>query len=466
MGNNALDNSPLLRAIDTLHSAGSTWAKDPAGRASMTLACHDADYLPRVKDAGQTKTIKGTSVQVMHNGLYVKQDGYQGEWQAKIIRGLKGVHEPQEEKVFYEVLKRVKPGGVMMELGAWWCYYSMWFLKAVKESKVICCEPDPENLELGKFNMGLNNFTVGEEAVFYEAAAGAKDKEKISFTTESGTPIRTVIRTVDSIVREQSVSSLQVLHIDIQGAELKALHGALKSIQAGAVRFVFISTHHYSISGDPAIHNKCLEFIKDNGGTIVAQHTVLESCSGDGLIVASFKREDKDFQVEISAQHVNDSLFRSSEEDVDILWREHDKLIGRVLKLTDKERESEVQLNNLGQELKAKDQNIAQLQTALNEITPLRRHVKHQIKHRLIKIDKKILSKLERQNSFEAAPVANRYPSSPTRHLTLAKDSDLANFGTYNAAPRQHPALPLYQATRKAAKTSISMLRKKPKKAN
>jgi FkbM family methyltransferase len=371
------DTPLLLNARDTLQSIGATWAKDAAGRSAMTLACHDADYLPRVKGAGTTKTVKGVPVQIMHNGLYVERNGYQGQWMTDIIKGLKGVHEPQEEKVFYEVLKRVKSGGTMIELGSWWCYYSMWFLKSTKgPRKAICCEPDPKNIKLGKSNMELNDFKIGEDAIFYDAATGSKDKQKISFKNEYDTQVNAINRTVDSIVKEQTIKDLEILHIDIQGSELHALQGALQSIKAGIVRFVFISTHHYTISGDPNIHNKCLKFIKDHGGTIVAQHTIFESCSGDGLIVASFHTTDKDFRVQISAQHGGDSLFRTSEEDVDILWKEHNKLVKYAQELAVRDEKLKKQLANLRQELNTREQYILRLKDKLGWIASLHRRLR------------------------------------------------------------------------------------------
>ncbi|HEX7633281.1 MAG TPA: FkbM family methyltransferase [Candidatus Saccharimonadales bacterium] len=375
-----LRNNSVPSALDILQSTGSVWNKDNQGRVEMALACHDANDLPRVKDAGELKVVDGVPVQITHSGLLVKQNGYQGDWMTDIIKGLKGVHEPQEEKVFSEVLKRVKSGGAMIELGSWWSYYSMWFLQAVKSPrKVICCEPDPENLTLGEFNMQLNNFTVGKDAIFYNAAGGSEDKKKISFATEDGTQIKTVIRTVDGIVKEQKIRQLEILHIDIQGAELQALEGALQSIRKGIVRFVFISTHHYVISNDPNIHNKCLKFIEDNNGTIIAQHTVLESSTGDGLIVASFKPVDKDFRVAVSRQPANDSLFRSAEEDVDILWQEYDRLASRTQEFATK--------------LEAQQEHIDQLENVLNQITPLPRHVKKAIRHKLKRVTRKTAHK-------------------------------------------------------------------------
>jgi FkbM family methyltransferase len=299
-------------------------------RAAMTLSCRDADYIPRVKNAGSITKIKGVDVQVMHNGIYVKHEGYQGNWQAEVIKGLKGTHEPQEEKVFYEVLKRVEPGSTMLELGSWWSYYSLWFLKAIKNSKAICCEPDPDNIELGRLNMKLNGFSSPKDIIFYPTAAGSVDSRYIEFKTENKKQVKVKIRTVDSILKEQSLKKLEILHLDIQGVELDALKGAKNAIKNGKIRFLFVSTHHYSISGDPLMHEKCLDFIIKNGGNIIAKHTVAESCSGDGLIVASFDVRDKDYKVDISLQPSDESLFRQPEKDLGILWREYDKLFEKI----------------------------------------------------------------------------------------------------------------------------------------
>jgi len=284
----------------------------------MTIGCHDSDDIPRVKDAGDIKKVNGEAVQVMHNGLLVKRGAYQGDWQARTIKALRGTHEPQEEKVFYEVLKRVPKDGTMIELGSWWSYYSMWFVKSVDNGKAICCEPDPNNIEVGKFNSRLNN--LYDRMTFVSSAAGQEDHKLIEFETESKEKVRVPIRTVDSLIQEHNVSKLDVLHMDIQGAEVSALEGARRSIESGKLRFVFISTHHHAISNDPRTHQKCLDFIHKHGGHIIAKHTVLESCSGDGLIVASFDPKDKDFQVRVTLQPSDESFFRPLEEEVAILW--------------------------------------------------------------------------------------------------------------------------------------------------
>ncbi len=364
---------PLVEtAYITLMRPKSPWKKSAKQRAEMTMACGDADYIPRVKQAGSSKKINGVDVQVMHNGLMVKKNGYQGEWQAETIKKLKGVHEPQEEKVFYEVLDRIDKATSMIELGSWWSYYSMWFLKNYPTARAICCEPDPDNIILGKANMELNKFKVGSQAVFYPVASGPVDGKKISFKTEKGNTLAVTTKTIDSVVSSEGLKVVDILHFDIQGAELDTLYGAQGSINKGKIRFVFISTHHYSISEDPLIHQKCIEFIKNNGGSIVASHGILESCSGDGLIVASFDSRDADFHIDVSLQPTSDSLFRPYEQDVQILWESHDK-ITRYLK-------------GVESELQEKTERLEKVERDLSEIAHLKDHMIRQLKAKVSKL--------------------------------------------------------------------------------
>jgi len=262
----------------------------------------------------------------------------------------------------------------------------MWFLRAVKQAKAFCCEPDPENLKIGRANAQLNNFKVDKDIFFNQYAAGLRDNKKIKFTTQANGTITVPKRSVDSIIAEEGIDKLDILHLDIQGAELDALKGARQSIQEGKLRFVFVSTHHYSISGDPATQQKCLAFIQKQGGHIVAKHTVLESCSGDGLIVASFDKQDRGFTVAVSLQPADDSLFRASEQDVARLWRSYDKLQRQLIKL-DKTNQQLDKLNKrLQGKIAAKQAQLDTLSATLQEITPLKKHIKQKIQQRFGRI--------------------------------------------------------------------------------
>ena len=125
-------------------------------RVHITSSCTDCDLLPRVDGAGCIIE-NNPSYQIMHNGIKVSLGGYHGGWMQEIISNLKGHHEPQEEKAFYEVLEYVPDEGVMIELGSYWAYYSMWFQRSVQKSTNYMIEPNIEKLNIGKKNFDLNN---------------------------------------------------------------------------------------------------------------------------------------------------------------------------------------------------------------------------------------------------------------------------------------------------------------------
>jgi FkbM family methyltransferase len=301
-------------------------SKDSEYRVAMTVSCRDSDYIPKVKNAGQFKTIDGTKYQIMHNGIIVESGGYFGDWMAEIITSLKGHHEPQEEKIFYELLQRLQPGATMIELGSYWAYYSIWFNHSIKDATNYCCEPDPENIELGKRNSKINKTN---NMHFMQTAAGKEDGIIIDFQPQENITNPTVsvpIRSIDKLITEKLIEKFDIVHMDVQGVELDALKGAEQSIRDNRVRFVIVSTHHYAISQDVRIHEKCLDYITSLGGHIIAEHAIHESFSGDGLIVASFFEEDKDFTVDISVNRMADNLFRSYTKDLEILINEYENL--------------------------------------------------------------------------------------------------------------------------------------------
>jgi FkbM family methyltransferase len=289
-------------------------SSDARTRIDMTCRCDDSRVLARVANAGAVETFQGRSVQVMHNGVRVLAGGYHGDWMVEVIRRLRGCHEPQEELVFWEVMKRLPQTAVMVELGAFWAYYSCWFLKDRPAGRVYCVEPDPNNVAVGRVNVEMND----AEAMFVEAAVGAASAPPEPFACESDGVTRSIPRiSVDALVRDQQISRIDLLLSDIQGAETEMLQGCVDTLRSGKLRFLFVSTHHHSISRDPLTHQKCLAFIRDHGGHVFAEHTVAESFSGDGLIAASFAGADRSMaEIPLSRNRASTNIWRETEYDL------------------------------------------------------------------------------------------------------------------------------------------------------
>jgi FkbM family methyltransferase len=243
-------------------------------RVHLATSCNDCSGIPKVNGAGSFFGLEN-EYQIMHNGVLVKRGSYHGEWMSEIISKLKGHHEPQEEKVFSEVLKTLCPGAVMIELGSFWAYYSLWFQQSISNAKSILIEPNAKKLAIGKEHFELNKM----QGTFIRGFVGASAKQSAEFVDWDGSKSLISRVSVDELLAEFEVTSLDILHADVQGAEFDMLRGATKSLEAGRIKYLFISTHGCE-------HRRCIRYLKKYNYQIVVEHSILESFSGDGLIVA------------------------------------------------------------------------------------------------------------------------------------------------------------------------------------
>ena len=284
-------------------------------RVAMTVLCRDCDDLPKVERAGEVETLAdGTRVQILHNGLKVIEGGYGGTWTTELIRRLRGHHEPQEEKVFAALLERLRGEAAprMIEIGSFWAFYSLWFRQVFPAGRTLLLEPDPGNLALGLRNFELNGF----KTAWLRSGAGSYCGDFDFFAESDGIRRKTPTTTVDALIDKLGIPRIDLLHCDAQGIELEVLKGAERTIAAGQLRFLVISTHHHQIAGDPLLHHRCLEHLQGLGAQVIAEHSVAESYSGDGLIVASLSPSDHGFTVPISRNVPSSSLFRETEFDL------------------------------------------------------------------------------------------------------------------------------------------------------
>lgn len=278
-------------------------------RTLMTLSCRDCDLIPKFPLAGRILNENGQLVQVMHNGLRVIADAYHGDWMAHIIRSLQGHHEPQEEVVFNTLLRYTRHNSIIVELGCFWAYYTLWYLLEVPGSRAFCVEPDPHNIGIGRKNAFING--MEDRITFVEAWVGSSVSKTMMKTTESTKEVRSLpCLDMPAILNLTKGQTVELLHIDAQGAELDFIYSMEKAARDRVVRFLVISTHHSSISGLIDIHNECIAMIKSFGGFILIEHDVQESFSGDGLIVASFFSEDHELSMpSITRNIASKSLF-------------------------------------------------------------------------------------------------------------------------------------------------------------
>jgi FkbM family methyltransferase len=285
-------------------------------RVELTVAVRDTDPIPKVPGAGEVIVRNGERLQVMHNGVVLSEGRYHGAWMTEVIQRLRGHHEPQEELAFHTTLERLATSSqapIMLELGSFWAYYSIWAKHRIPSTRLVLVEPDAGNLAVGHHNLELN----GMEATAVHAAVGSEHDSQVVLTWESDNqPHLTRQVTVDGLMRDLGLSWIDLLLADIQGAETAMLAGCAAALAARRIRFLIVSTHHHSISGDPLTHQRCLRILTDAGAHLVAEHSVAESCSGDGLIVAAMLPDDRDLRAEPTIVRARDTLFGELEWDL------------------------------------------------------------------------------------------------------------------------------------------------------
>lgn len=78
-------------------------------RINDVVNCPDIKFIPTVPDAGTVKD----GLLVMYNGLKIDPLSYYDDLMLKMFKKSKGIREPQEERIFIEVLKKMPRNATM-----------------------------------------------------------------------------------------------------------------------------------------------------------------------------------------------------------------------------------------------------------------------------------------------------------------------------------------------------------------
>jgi len=223
--------------------------------------------IERVPQAG---VLEGNEV-YLHNGNLVPVTGagaYYGQFSSLLVLN-RGVHEPLEEYVFQELLKHLPSAPRMIELGAYWAHYSMWLKRARPEAIVTMVEPDPGNLEAGRANFARNGF----DGEFIHALVGKGRWE------------------LDAFFAARGLSHLDILHVDIQGAEGELLEGGRQTLGKSQIDYLFVSTHSQQL------HRGVAEELTRFGYRVeVSSDFDYETTSYDGFLFAASQNTRRVFK--------------------------------------------------------------------------------------------------------------------------------------------------------------------------
>jgi FkbM family methyltransferase len=240
--------------------------------------------------------------------------------------------------------------------------------------------------------------------------------------------------TLKELFTDQKVKTIQFLKVDVEGLEYEVLDG--NDWEHYRPEVICIEANH--------VKKDWRSLLKDKKYTLVFFDGINEYYTDNGTDRAA--KFDYVEAIVFKEPIVNQKLLQDFERyDEHIAWLEST-------------------IESLREENEIAHAQEYLLQNTLNEVIPLRRHLKRQVRHNAVRADRRIVNKLSRKSKFQ--PIAGDVEPSANDGADMidaAKEYDKKNFDSFSKATQSHAALPLYLASRNAAYKTLRKAKHKIK---
>lgn len=168
-------------------------------------------------------------------------------------------------------------GGLMIDVGANYGYFSLLWAAASSQNRVIAFEASPRNHAALHRNVTLNGLdsqvevremAVGREAGELCFSLGTQEQTGWGGFSDSATEttVEVPVVTLDSSVSEHEL--VDVLKIDVEGADTWVLYGSKKLLETKRIRHVYFEQNKERMRLLGIRENEASEFLRKVGYTV------------------------------------------------------------------------------------------------------------------------------------------------------------------------------------------------------
>jgi FkbM family methyltransferase len=189
---------------------------------------------------------------------------------------LTGYYEPPVTRLIH---RRLRQGGTMVDVGANWGYFSLLAASAVgANGRVVSLEPDPRQFATLESNVRLNAFTqiaplrqaaaaaAGDATLLgYVDDAGNRGVSRLGTQVSNGPTFDVKCVAIDDVVA--GLPHVDVIKVDVEGAELGVLRGMRDGLSAHKYRSVLLELHPDWLAARGDSPDACVALLLDAGYT-------------------------------------------------------------------------------------------------------------------------------------------------------------------------------------------------------
>ncbi len=201
-----------------------------------------------------------------------------------------GCWEPYESQLMTTLLR---PGMTVIDIGAHVGYYSLLAAKAIGPTgRVISFEPAPGNFDLlvhnihlnglgkiiqaenaalgdvsGELNLYLSSYNTGDHRIY----STLSDDDGIFNAGALRQSVRVAVMALDEYLAEREISKVDLVKIDVQGAEMGVLSGMKKTLLGNSELFLFTEFWPHGLRRFGTEPHRLLQYLVDEIGLSLFQ---------------------------------------------------------------------------------------------------------------------------------------------------------------------------------------------------